>query len=36
MFEFPADIFTEPDDVDPDTLKNLDPLAPNSLMRSRG
>jgi hypothetical protein len=28
MFEFPADIFTEPDDVDPDTLKNLDPLAP--------
>lgn len=28
MFEFPADIFTEPDDVDPDTLKNLGPLAP--------
>jgi hypothetical protein len=28
MFEFPSDIFTEPEDVDFDTLKNLGPLAP--------
>jgi hypothetical protein len=27
MAEFPADIFTEPEDVDPDTLANLGPLA---------
>lgn len=27
MYEFPAEIFTEPDDVDIDTLKNLGPLA---------
>ena len=26
MTEFPADIFTEPSDVDPDTLRNLGPL----------
>ena len=26
MTEFPADIFTEPADVDPDTLRNLGPL----------
>lgn len=26
MSEFPADIFTEPEDVDPDTLANLGPL----------
>jgi hypothetical protein len=26
MSEFPADIFTEPSDVDPDTLANLGPL----------
>jgi hypothetical protein len=26
MNEFPADIFTEPADVDPDTLRNLGPL----------
>lgn len=26
MSEFPADIFTEPSDVDPDTLRNLGPL----------
>ena len=26
MGEFPEDIFTEPDDVDPDTLANLGPL----------
>ncbi len=26
MFEFPDDIFTEPEDVDPDTLANLGPL----------
>ncbi len=25
---FPADIFTEPEDVDFDTLRNLGPLAP--------
>jgi hypothetical protein len=28
MSEFPADIFTEPEDVDPDTLANLGPLRP--------
>ena len=28
MFEFPTDIFTEPEEVDFDTLKNLGPLAP--------
>jgi hypothetical protein len=28
MYEFPTDIFAEPDDVDIDTLKNLGPLAP--------
>jgi hypothetical protein len=28
MSEFPADIFTEPAEIDPDTLKNLGPLAP--------
>lgn len=28
MSDFPADIFTEPSDIDPDTLKNLGPLAP--------
>ena len=27
MSEFPKDIFTEPEDVDPDTLANLGPLA---------
>jgi hypothetical protein len=27
MHEFPDDIFTEPEDVDPDTLANLGPLA---------
>ncbi|UAL10603.1 FABP family protein [Caulobacter segnis] len=26
MFDFPDDIFTEPEDVDPDTLANLGPL----------
>ncbi|MBX3244890.1 MAG: FABP family protein [Acidobacteria bacterium] len=26
--KYPADIFTEPEDVDPDTLKNLGPLRP--------
>ena len=26
MTEYPADIFTEPSDVDPDTLRNLGPL----------
>src|SRR5262245_52717509 len=25
---FPTDIFTEPSEIDPDTLKNLGPLAP--------
>jgi hypothetical protein len=25
---FPADIYTEPSDIDPDTLKNLGPLTP--------
>jgi hypothetical protein len=28
MSEFPTDIFTEPSDVDPDTLSNLGPLRP--------
>lgn len=28
MHEFPEDIFTEPEDVDPDTLANLGPLRP--------
>jgi hypothetical protein len=28
MPSFPADIYTEPDNVDPDTLKNLGPLTP--------
>jgi hypothetical protein len=28
MSEFPDDIFTEPEDVDPDTLANLGPLRP--------
>ena len=28
MAEFPADIFTEPTDIDPDTMKHLGPLAP--------
>ncbi len=28
MDRFPEDIFTEPEDVDPDTLANLGPLAP--------
>jgi len=28
MNRFPSDIYTEPDDVDPDTLRNLGPLAP--------
>jgi hypothetical protein len=28
MAEFPDDIFTEPADIDPDTLRNLGPLAP--------
>ena len=28
MTDFPADIFTEPQDVDPDTLANLGPLRP--------
>lgn len=28
MSEFPDDIFTEPEDVDPDTLSNLGPLRP--------
>jgi len=28
MDAIPADIYTEPDDVDPDTLKNLGPLRP--------
>ena len=28
MQPFPLDIFTEPEDVDPDTLANLGPLAP--------
>jgi len=28
MSEFPKDIFTEPEDVDPDTLANLGPLRP--------
>jgi hypothetical protein len=28
MGEFPEDIFTEPEDVDPDTLANLGPLRP--------
>jgi hypothetical protein len=28
MREFPDDIFTEPEDVDPDTLANLGPLRP--------
>lgn len=28
MNEFPDDIFTEPEDVDPDTLANLGPLKP--------
>jgi len=28
MSDFPEDIFTEPSDVDPDTLKNLGPLRP--------
>ena len=27
MTDFPDDIFTEPEDVDPDTLANLGPLA---------
>ena len=26
MTPFPADVFTEPTDVDPDTLANLGPL----------
>jgi hypothetical protein len=25
---FPTDVYTEPSDIDPDTLKNLGPLAP--------
>jgi hypothetical protein len=28
MADFPADIYTEPSEIDPDTLKNLGPLAP--------
>ena len=28
MADFPRDIFTEPTDVDPDTLRNLGPLGP--------
>ena len=28
MFKYPTDIFTEPTDVDPDTLANLGPLRP--------
>lgn len=28
MAEFPADIFTEPAEIDPDTRKHLGPLAP--------
>jgi hypothetical protein len=28
MAEFPTDIYTEPSEIDPDTLKNLGPLAP--------
>ena len=28
MAEFPKDIFTEPADIDPDTLRNLGPLTP--------
>jgi len=28
MYSFPADIYTEPEHVDPDTLANLGPLAP--------
>lgn len=28
MLDFPTDIYTEPADVDPDTLRNLGPLAP--------
>lgn len=28
MADFPDDIFTEPEDVDPDTLANLGPLTP--------
>jgi len=28
MSDFPEDIYTEPSDVDPDTLKNLGPLRP--------
>jgi hypothetical protein len=28
MSSLPGDIYTEPDDVDPDTLKNLGPLRP--------
>lgn len=27
MTDFPADIYTEPSEIDPDTLKNLGPLA---------
>ena len=28
MVRVPGDIFAEPDDIDPDTLANLGPLAP--------
>ena len=28
MADFPADIYTEPAEIDPDTMKNLGPLAP--------
>ena len=28
MSEFPTDIYTEPSEIDPDTLRNLGPLAP--------
>jgi len=28
MDKFPEDIYTEPDDIDPDTLRNLGPLRP--------
>jgi hypothetical protein len=28
MADFPADIYTEPSEIDPDTMKNLGPLAP--------
>ena len=27
MADFPTDIYTEPSEIDPDTLKNLGPLA---------